>query len=75
MNRREFLKTAGVATGGVFAMTIVGTSVAFTAEQHRAASRSTQRYRIYGNKKLGCSGFDYPDDPEILETGTFMPHL
>lgn len=75
MNRRDFLKTAGIATGGVIAMTLVGTSVASPTERHRPVSRCIPRYRIHGNKKLGCSGFDFPDDPGILETGAFMPHL
>jgi hypothetical protein len=75
MNRRDFLKTAGIATGGFLAMTVVGTSVASSTEQRRPISRCSPRYHIHGNKRLGCSGFDFPDDPDILETGAFMPQL
>ena len=72
MDRRSFIRSAA----GSLAVLLLAPSVpAGTYPFGRTSSRLTPRYRIHGNKKLGCSGFDFPDDPDIIDNGLFMPSL
>lgn len=74
MDRREFLKTMGTATAAAAVAPLIPFGAVDAAESSKR-SNSTLRYTIHGNKKLGCSGFDFPDDPTIIDTGLFMPSL
>ena len=72
MDRRMFIKSAA---GGLLVVTLIPTALAASHERSERAMHRTPRYRIHGNKRLGCSGFDFPDDPAVLESGLFMPSL
>jgi hypothetical protein len=72
MNRRKFIKSAA---GGMLVVTLIPTAFAASHGRSEGDMHKTPRYRIHGNKKLGCSGFDFPDDPAILESGLFMPSM
>ncbi len=72
MDRRKFIKSAA---GGLLVVTLLPTALAASHERSERAMHKATRYRIHGNKKLGCSGFDFPDDPAILESGLFMPSM
>ncbi len=72
MNRRDFIR---FAAGGLAAVAVMPTSLISSNERRMKITRQAARYRIHGNKRLGCSGFDFPDDPDILETGLFMPSM
>jgi len=71
MNRRDFIKSSATLTAGVL---FFAPRFARSHETLRTEGARRFGYRIHGNKKLGCSGFDFPDDPEILSSGRFMPH-
>ncbi|MBU1320453.1 MAG: hypothetical protein KKG33_14945 [candidate division Zixibacteria bacterium] len=74
MRRRAFIKMIGTAS--VAAVTVPYLpAFAESVSRTRSASIQTSRYRIQGNKKLGCSGFDFPDDPDIIDNGYFMPKV
>ena len=72
MDRRKFIKSAA---SGLLVVTLVPTALAASHGRSERAMHKTPRYRIHGNKKLGCSGFDFPDDPATLESGLFMPSM
>lgn len=72
MNRRDFIK---IAAGGVFAAAVTPCGLMAQSRGRMRTDLESARYRIRGNKRLGCSGFDFPDDPDILENGYFMPSL
>jgi hypothetical protein len=74
MDRREFLKTMGTVTAAAAVAPLIPFGAVDAAESFKR-SNSTSRYVIHGSKKLGCSGFDFPDDPTIIDTGLFMPSL
>ncbi len=70
MNRRSFIKSIA---GGLAAVSLAPYSLAGAHVSREINTGRPSRYRIHGNKKLGCSGFDFPDDPKIIESGRFMP--
>jgi hypothetical protein len=72
MNRRRFI---GFAAGGLLAAVLAPSSLASPVTQPTRVKRGPTRYRIHGNKKLGCSGFGFPEDPDVLENGLFMPTM
>jgi len=73
MQRRDFLKTAAMTTGGT--LFLISTPTILRGADPRTAKniQPPMRFTIHGNKRLGCSGFDFPNDPSILDTGKFMP--
>ncbi|MFH1891056.1 MAG: hypothetical protein ABIK83_00055 [Candidatus Zixiibacteriota bacterium] len=74
MRRRAFIKMIGTAS--VAAVTVPYLpAFAESVSRTRSAAVQSSLYRIQGNKKLGCSGFDFPDDPEIIDSGHFMPQV
>jgi len=72
MDRRKFIKSAA---GGLLAVALIPRAFASPNEVSEGTGGRALRYRICGSKKLGCSGFDFPDDPHILENGLFMPSM
>lgn len=74
MKRRKFMKMVGAASLAAVAVPYLP-SFGETVTHGRAVASGPLRYRIQGSKKLGCSGFDFPDDPAIIESGQFMPQI
>ena len=74
MRRRAFIKMIGTASVAAVALPYLP-AFAESVTRQRSAGIHTSRYRIQGNKKRGCSGFDFPDDPEVILTGHFMPQI
>ncbi len=74
MDRRKFLKAMGTATAAAAVAPLIPLGTLNGAESSSRGNR-TARYMIHGNKKLGCSGFDFPDDQTVINTGLFMPSL
>jgi len=74
MKRRTFVKMIGTASVAAMAIPYLP-AFAERATASKRASIKFPRFRIHGNKRLGCSGFDFPDDPAILDNGKFMPQI
>ena len=75
MRRREFIRIIGTASAAVIVAPVIPSVSKASTRNCTGTARHLPRYRIYGNKKLGCSGFDFPDDPDIIENGRFMPSI
>ena len=74
MDRRKFLMTMGTATAAAVVAPLIPFGALNAAESSNRSNKNP-RYVIHGSKKLGCSGFDFPDDPTIIDTGLFMPSM
>jgi len=74
MRRRAFIKMIGTASVAAAAVPYLP-AFAESVSRQRSKAIQSSRYRIQGNKKLGCSGFDFPDDPYIIDSGYFMPQV
>jgi hypothetical protein len=71
MNRRDFIISGATISAGILLLT---PGLARSFEDPSRNRLPLRGYRMHGNKRLGCAGFDFPDDPSLLESGQFMPN-
>lgn len=75
MQRRDFLRSAVAATGSAVLLSATPALLAGSSERSRFTRQPRSQFTLHGNKRLGCAGLDFPDDPSLLDTGQFMPRV